>query len=119
MFVLLIVVFFISTLIIEAYHDSVKRLVKWDCSEYEFVLDRKTKAIKMIGLFYATCVLAYIAGDWNLVWYYLLARVTLFHPIYRLFVNSWGFVFSINGVKYMIKHSEMMYWYEIIFKGRR
>lgn len=122
----LMTLFFIIHLFLEAWHDWHRaEKVRWSCI-YDFKQDRISKQIK----FWLLKVPILSIGSWllyftfNYPWWkpiviYVICLNILFHPFYRLFSHGPKFVFSLNGIKWMIEHSEYIYWILILFGKKR
>lgn len=103
----------------EAWHDWYwSTRVHQNC-QYNFVAARWAKILKGLGWTWGILLISYLAGNYWLILIYWGEKFILFHPYYRLFSHGWRWVFSMEGLIWMIKHSEVWYWYEIIFTHRR
>lgn len=110
------IIIFAFAFLLEAWHDSFRaRHLDKGCP-HDFMKSRISKIIKGVGWTCAVLVLAYREGNWWLALLYWGEKNILFHPLYRIFSDGLGFVFSWRGIRYMLEHSELYYWILILRK---
>jgi len=107
---------FLIAFLIESYHDYYRMDVEKG-GEYDFKRDRKSKLIKGFGWTLAVLILSH--WDLKVLLLYWVEKSIFFHPMLRLFTHGVKFVFSKKGILWMIEHSEIFYWWQILRKGRR